>query len=76
MSIRLSLFVVAMGEIIEDAIAIKQISFPLLIISLIILLYSIACLLRYRRIIEKKAGELKESEERYALAARGANDGL
>ena len=64
------------GSIIEDIFTIKQISFPLLLISLIILLYSIVCLLRYRRVIEKRTGELKESEERYALATRGANDGL
>jgi diguanylate cyclase (GGDEF)-like protein/PAS domain S-box-containing protein len=55
---------------------IRNISFPLLFISIIILLYSIVRLLEYRRVIEKRTEELKESEERYALAAQGANDGL
>ena len=56
--------------------SIKNISFPLLFISIVILLYSIVRLLEYRRVIEKRTEELKESEERYALAAQGANDGL
>ena len=56
--------------------SIKNISFPLLFISIVILLYSIVRLLKYRRVIEKRTEELKESEERYALAAQGANDGL
>ena len=60
----------------ENIIAIKQISFPLLLISLSILLYSIIRLLKYHRVIEKKTEALKESEERYAHAAHGANDGL
>ncbi len=55
---------------------IRNISFPLLFISIVILLYSIVRLLEYRRVIEKRTEELKESEERYALAAQGANDGL
>ena len=63
-------------DIADTMIEIKQISFPLLFISLIILLYTIVRLLGYRRVIEKKTESLKESEERYALAAQGANDGL
>ena len=63
-------------DIADTMIEVKQISFPLLFISLIILLYTIARLLEYRREIEKKTEALMESEERYALAAQGSNDGL
>lgn len=77
MPVSISAASIDIGEkIIGDVLAIKQISFPLLLISLAILLYSIVRLLAYRRVIEKKTEELKESEQRYALAARGANDGL
>src|SRR4030042_3416076 len=63
-------------DVAEKMDSIKNISFPLLFISIVILLYSIVRLLEYRRVIEKRTEELKESEERYALAAQGANDGL
>jgi hypothetical protein len=63
-------------DVVEKMDSIKNISFPLLFVSIIILLYSIVRLLEYRRVIEKRTEELKESEERYALAAQGANDGL
>jgi diguanylate cyclase (GGDEF)-like protein/PAS domain S-box-containing protein len=62
---------------IEEKIDILQgFSLPLLLVSIVVLFYSIIRLLEYRRIIERKNVELKESEERYSVAAQGANDGL
>jgi hypothetical protein len=52
-------------DLAETMIEVKEISFPLLFVSLIILLYSIIRLLKYRRVIEKKTEDLRESEERY-----------
>jgi len=63
-------------DIAETMVTFKNFSFPLLVISIIILLYCIIRLLQYRRIIEKKTEQLKESEERYALATQGSNDGI
>jgi hypothetical protein len=57
----------------ERIIEIKQISFPLLLMSVAILLYSIIRLFKYRRVIEKKTQELRESEERYGLSSQWQN---
>jgi diguanylate cyclase (GGDEF)-like protein/PAS domain S-box-containing protein len=67
---------IASGGMAETMIEVKEITFPLLFLSVAVLLYSMMRLLEYRRVIEKRTAELRESEERYALAAQGANDGL
>ncbi|MEW6571192.1 MAG: sensor domain-containing diguanylate cyclase [Nitrospirota bacterium] len=60
----------------KTLISIETIFFYLLLVSLALLFYTLLRLLRYRRELEQKASALQESEERYALASRGANDGL
>ncbi len=56
--------------------AVRSVSYPLLAVSIALLLYSIFHLLVYRRKLEKKTWELAESENRYARITLGANDGL
>jgi diguanylate cyclase (GGDEF)-like protein/PAS domain S-box-containing protein len=67
---------IASIDIVEKMDSVNRISLPLLAISAVILLYCVIRLLQYRRVIEKRTEELRESEERYAVAAQGANDGL
>ncbi|MBE0425996.1 MAG: EAL domain-containing protein [Nitrospirae bacterium] len=75
---------------IKPSIYDESMFFYLLLISTTLLFYAILLLIRYRREIERKSNELAianeqmqleiseriRAEERYALAARGANDGL
>ena len=52
-------------DIFETMASLRNISLPLLFISIIILFYCLVRLLEYRRVISKKSEELRESEERF-----------